>query len=508
MIVKIPDLGSVGIIKDQLPHELPVSAFSDGVNVRFKDRTAQRISGDLSIVTDPAVTPYGLWVYRTATKVYLVHAGTAKIYSDDGTTQANITGTDLTGASTDKFTGGVFQGVLILNNGIDNPRYWGGTGNTADVTNWPASTTCKVIRPFKNYLFALDVTKSTTRYASMVKWSCAADPGTLPATWVTTDATKDAGETDLAETSDTLIDAVPLGDSLCIYKQFSAYLATYIGGQFVWQFRRIPGEFGMLAANCGAVTPVGNVVLSVGDVVLNNGQEIKSILTDRMRDWLRGAMDTTNYAASFVVANTTTNEAWICFPDVGQSVCTKALIWNWVTNTFSIRELANASAGAVGSFAATASEAWSGDSDSWDSDTTTWAGSSVPASQTSIFMCTTAKEIRKMDQGTTFDGVDFTSRLERTGLDFGMPDSVKLVRSIYPRIDGTTGKTVYVQVGSAMDFESGYTWQTPVAYTIGSTFKADTFASGRLIGYRLYSTASFSWRVGSVDFDVVPQGMY
>ena len=41
--------------------------------------------------------------------------------------------------------------------------------------------------PVQNYLIALDLTKSGTRYPHMVKWSAAADPGTVPASWDETD---------------------------------------------------------------------------------------------------------------------------------------------------------------------------------------------------------------------------------------------------------------------------------------------------------------------------------
>lgn len=481
MITSVPALGSVGVIKDALPQELPPSALTDVLNMRFKDgNAAVRIDGDAQVGAGTSVTPYYVTLYSNATANYIVHAGTAAVYAYNGSTTSDITGTAFTGASTDRWSGGTLNGVLVLNNGKDVPRYWGGAGNTASLPGWNANHKCAALRPFKSYLVALDVTKSGTRYPTLVKWSAAADPGYVPSSWDETDPTVEAGENSLAETSDACIDALPLGDTLIIYKEFSMYAMTYIGGQFIWQFRRIPGESGMLARGCGAITPMGHVVLTTNDVVLMNGDGATSLLTGKMRNWLFATMDSSNRRNSFVVANPTQNEVWVCFPETGQSACTKALIWNWETKTFSIRELSGATYGASGNF----------------------------SSATALYLSTTESKILQADSGLTFHGSAFTAKVERTGMSFGDPNRVKLVRAVYPRIDGASGQTVYVQVGATMDPEAAYTWATAVPYTIGSTRKAPVFVSGRLIGLRVYSSSSYAWRVASVDLDIEPRGMY
>lgn len=509
-IVNIPDIGNVGVIKDQPAHELPVNGFSDCQNIRFKDTNASKISGDVSILTDPAVEPHWLQIYRTPSANYLIHCGLAKVYADDGsTTRSNITGSDLTGAASDKFTGGVFQGVLVFTNGKDLPRYWGGTSNTAALTNWDANWICAALRPYKQFLFAMDVTKSSTRYASMIKWSDAAAPGTLPQ-WDAGNPEYLAGERDLAETGDFLVDGLGLGDSFIAYKSQSMYAMTYIGGTSVWKSSRIPGDSGMLARNCACVFPGGHVVLTAGDVVVNNGQGVQSLLSGRLRSWLFNQIDTSSYATGcFVVANPYLNEAWICYPENGQTYATQALIWNWKDDTFSLRDLSTATCATNGTFsAADSSGTWTSDSAEWDSDSSPWNDGAPILSQTNVFMGTTAPKLLRMDSGASFHGTTFTAQVERTGLDFGDKDRVKMIRAIYPRFDGTTGATVYVQVGGAMDPEAGYTWCTPVPYVIGSTFKANVIATGRLLAYRIYSTDTTNWSLASVDMDIVPQGMY
>jgi hypothetical protein len=506
----IKAIGSLGVIADPQPQELANSAISDALNIRFRDGSAERITGDIQVFTAPAVTPYYVQLYSTVDKRYAIHAGLAAVYADDGTTRTDITGTAPTGAIGNRWTGGVLNGVLILNNGVDKPMYWGGDTalNLATLPAWTANWKCAVMRPFKNYLVGLDWTKGASRYPQMVKWSSAADPGTTPASWNEADPAVDAGELDLAETPGTMVDALPLGDALIIYKSDSMYAMTYIGGQYIWQFRRLPGEAGMLAKGCACITPQGHLVLTAGDLVLHTGTGVQSVISGKMRRWLFNSMDSTAYAASFLVSNPAFSEAWVCFPPTGSSVCTRALIWNWVDNTFTIRELSNVTYGCSGQFDYASDQTWAADTNDWSSDATTWSQSDMPLSTAKVLLCSTTPLLISMDTGSDFHGTSFTASIERTGLAFDAPDRVKTIRAVFPRVDGTTGQTIYVQIGASMDVEGSITWSDAVPYVIGTTYRVDSFATGRFLAYRVYSTASINWRIRSMDFDIVLRGKY
>jgi hypothetical protein len=96
-----------------------------------------------------------------------------------------------------------------------------------------------------------------------------------PYQWDEADASADTYETDLAETPDKLIDAMPMGDLLIVYKERSRYALQYVGFPDVIRPQRMPGEVGMLASGCGVQTPMGHVVLAPGDVVIHSGQETR-----------------------------------------------------------------------------------------------------------------------------------------------------------------------------------------------------------------------------------------
>ena len=497
----------LGLIFDEQPHELPDGAFSDGLNVRFADGYANRFMGHTAVLTPPSAAAYHVANYPTATANFWVHSTLAGSFADDGIERTDITGTALTGTAGDRFTSCVLGGVYVQNNGKDVPMFWGGDTklNLATVTGWNATWRCKSMRAFKVYLLAFDITKGEERFPSMVKWSHAAEPGTLPTSWAEADATKDAGEQDLSETPDKLVDGLALGDTFIVYKERSAYGMQLTSDNNIFRFFRLPGDYGMLAQNCAAQFPGGHVVLGASDVVVHSGGEATSILKGKLRRWLFRRIDGANYGRSFLVANHARSEVWICYPTTSQAACTEALVWNYAENVFGIRELPNVTAGAFGPLSTSAANKWNASTDKWNDSLAKWNQSDISEADRRVLMSSTASKLYLMDQSAKFDGVSFTSRVERIGMAFGDPARTKLLKAIYPRIDAPTGSVVFVQVGGCQDAEQTPAWSAPVAYTVGSSYRVDTFATGRFLAYRIYSTTS-RWRVKSIDFDVIAMG--
>jgi hypothetical protein len=174
--------------------------WSDSLNMRFRNGFAEKRKGIQSSYTTPTKTPYALAAFTTSTARFLVQACTDAVFVDDGSTRTDITGAvTLTGARDDRWTLCDFNGVLVLNNSVDDPVYWNGNpaSSIATISGWSAGNSADALRSFKYYLVALGVTKSGTKYPYRVQWSNAAEQGSLPTTW-TAAATNDAGEQDVA----------------------------------------------------------------------------------------------------------------------------------------------------------------------------------------------------------------------------------------------------------------------------------------------------------------------
>lgn len=508
-ILTIPTLGQYGLVADQPAHELPENAFSSVSNVRFRGGMAERINGSRTYVT-PSFTPYWCGFYATGTTRYVVHAGLALVKVYDGTSSTDITGTAPTGAIDDRWTGGVLNGVLILNNGVDQPMYWGGTGTLATLTGWNANWRAKSIRPYKNALVALGVTKSGTYYPHMVKTSSLADPGSVPASWDETDPAVDTYENDHAETTDHFVDQLVLGDVNILYKESSIYVMRLTQGQDVYTIQRLPGTYGMLARGCAADTPKGHVVLANGDVILHQGiAEPVSILSNTDRRWLfETQIDSAYSQRCFVVSNPSKEEVLICYPEIGQSVCTKALVWNWSTGAFGVRDLQSATYGASGLITYAAGDTYDSATETYDTVSRAYNQNDFTPNDPRLIMAELGPKLTLQDSGTTLSGSAISWSIERTGLAFGDTDSVKTITSLTPRAIAANGTQFYIQVGGSMDAETSPTWSDAVLYTTGSSLKAYTFATGRYLAYRIYGTQSQPIKFKSLDFEIQKTGRY
>jgi len=513
-IVKLLDAGSVGIVKDVPAWEIDDHAWSGGNNVRFKDGCVERVPGYTSSFGTVGHAVYGVFPCVDGSgNRYIVYPSLTAIKAVTGTTHYTITRAagGAYGATADtKWCGGVLGGILVLQDGsgVDDPQYWvpQAGGNMAALTNWPASTKCRVITPYLSYLVAFDITESSTRYPQRVKWSAHAATGSLPSSWDETDTTKDSGEYDLGEGQDFIVGALQIGSQLAIYREQSVYLMRWVGGTSIFAFNKARSASGMLASNCVTDIPLGHVVLTNGDVVLFNSSEEKSILDGRMKKYLFSTIDSTNYKRSFVVSNIIDSEVLICYPTSGNTDCDRAIVWNWKTGALSIRDIPNLTSGATTSVTTGTPSLWSDATTSWTGDTGTWNGDVYSLATQKLVLGSTASKLYILNLGNTNDGTAFTSTIERTGITLGDAQAVKRVLSVYPRVDGTTGDTLGISVGVAMNADEPYTWSAEQIYSIGSSRKVDFRTSGRFLGLRLRSATSATLRFKSADIDVEMAG--
>lgn len=509
--VTVPTSGEYGLVADQPAQELPINAWSRVENMRFRGGKAERFGGHQLIFSAPSVTPYHVVTYETGGKRYVVHAGLSAVYADDGTTRTNITGTAPTGATTDRWTSAVLTGVLVLNNGKDSPMYWGGSGSLTTLTAWNSGWKCRSIGAFKNFLVAFGITKSGTEYPHMVKWSVPADPGTVPTSWDEADPTNLAGEQDLSETTDQAVDQLVLGDANILYKQRSMYAMRFIQGSSVFEFRRIPGNYGMLARGCAAVTPFGHVVLANGDIVIHDGtSEPQSIVSDRLKAWFfQTQLDSVSAEKSFVVANPSRSEVWICYPEVGQTTCTAALVWNWDSKSWGTRDLPSVNHATAGVITYVDSDTFdSGGSETFDDDTALYNQDEFGPTELRLLMASNDPAIYIADTSSTFNGTAISAVLERTGIALDAPEVVKTIKFLEPRIDAPIGTVIYITLGGAMTAEEAPTWGSRITYTVGSTYRAYGFATGRFLAVRFESDSGPKWVVKSYSLEVEKRGLH
>lgn len=523
-IVSIRDVTKYGLVGDVPPHELPANAWSGAKNIRFLDGSVQKARGHSSVIT-PAVAPYALFPAPVVGSLFWVYAGLAKIHAFIGATDGDITRAlgDYTATDTSQWQGGTFNGLFYLNNGVDDPQLWSPQATTTQLvklTNWPASTKAKVLRHFRNYLVALDVTKSSTRYPRMIKWSHAADPGTLPTSWDEADPTVDAGESTLSEGYDTIIDCLQLGDLNIVYTENETWAMRYVGGNFIFNIFNLFRGSGILGQGCAVQFKNMHFVLTQDDVVIHNGSSLETRIDRRLRNWLFSRLTSTAFYTTKVIPHYLDREVWVCFAQGGGTALNTALIWNWRDDTWAIRDLPDIRAVAfVPQALVGSSSTWEGLGGTWAAPTgfgSTW-GDPERASYTQSIMVASPNGLKifNIDSTLQFDSDDFESYVEHSALSaVGMtrdgevasdPNSVKLVRAVIPHISAAVGTVVDVSIGSRMDATGEITWAAPKQFVVGTDFKVDCYTVGRFYGVKL--TCMDEFKLQGYDVDVATLGL-
>lgn len=530
-MVKVPlhDVGRIGMINDLPAHELPPEAWSDSLNVRFEDNKIVRANGHSAVYDPPTVNPYfalfcpgldaNLWLYGSTAKVYAVD--TAGTHTD----MTRTMGGDYSMNADLLWNGGILGGIPVINNGIDVPQYWATIETAtklANLPNWPANTTARILRPFKNFLVALDVTLSGTRSPHKVKWSHSADPGTIPDSWNEADATKDAGEVELTDVArGFIIDGRELGDLFIIYKQSSIWTMQFIGGQFIFRFAQAIGGRGAYAKHCitdvGSEGPPRHFVFTGDDIVLFDGRQAESILDNRMRAWLLENIGTTRLNRAFCTTNYPKRECWFCFPTEGSDWPNRALIWNWVRNTITVREIVESSFIAIGDVTedSSVSLTWDTDTEMWDEDTTLWTSTTSNPNELRLLQC--APVLDKLyiaDQGADFNGTSMSSFVERTGLAIAGQDRNgqpkvdytmrKFVNRIWPRI---SGGPVSINIGMQDNIEDNIEWYGAQTFDPATEEYLDCELNGRLIAVRIDGIGNNAWECKGYDLEVEGAGV-
>lgn len=517
-MIRVQNAGSIGVVKDLSQHELPEAAWSDAMNIRFLDGYCWQFYGHDEVYIAPSTIPLHILPVSSSGVKYWFYAGQSSVF------KTTIYGgvavhTDMTRASGGPYAGSangwtstLLGGIPILNAGntVDLPQYWdlNPANKLVSLPNWPSNTFCKALRSYKNYLIALNVTKAGANYRYMVKWSHPADPGAVPASWDHTDPTRDAGETDLAEGFDEIIDGLQLRDSFMIYKESSVWRMDYVGGPYVFRFQKVLGTSGALNRNCIVEVDGLHFVLTNSDVVVHDGSMATSILDKQTRRSFFQDIDVENISLCFVFKNPFFNEVYVCYPAVGSSVPNKAMVWNYKDKTVSFKSVPNIYHAASGPVDNSLTATWEQDGDPWAADLSTWDGGGlVPSTETArTLMAGTGPKLYLLDGSASFSGALPAAYLERRGLSFGKPESIKLCRGVRPRIVGNTGDTVRVSIGGQLDPWSEPEWGAFMDHVIGQTVADDCLVSGRYIAVRFETGTAYQWRLDSYDLDIEETG--
>lgn len=510
MLMRVSDFSKTDTVLDVPAHLTPGNILTAARNVTLTDGVIAARHGIAELYGAPAVLPYAIvggtvanvayWLYAGLKKIYKIEASGADVNVTRQTASADV---DYAATETTPWTTSVFNGVALLNNTVDVPQMFSDlSGKCKDLTNWPSTLLCQSLRPFKNFLVALNVTESGTNYPQVLRWSHRADPGAVPSSWDYTDPTKDAGRVPLAETSGILLDGLASKDAMILYKDDSTYLMQFIGGVNIFSIRPISFESGILATNCVSNFSGGQVALTGNDVVLATAQGVQSIAKSRIRAHLFNALNASAKHSAFVVTDRVHSEVWVCVPTVS-SYADAAYVWNWLENKWTIRELPALRAVASG-YPLSIGATWDADTGTWDADTSTWGAFDLSGQDLLGVSPNGSGKIVSINSGTENISVPFIVSAQHEALDIVgdnvPPERLKLVPKVRPHFTPeSVGAEVTMQIGMQMTLHDAISWTAPVTFTIGSRRDLFVRKQGRYMSWKITSSTPIRWGLSGFD---------
>ena len=368
----------------------------------------------------------------------------------------------------------------------------------------------KSIRAFRSFLVALNVNRGGVSYPRVVKWSTEAGIQGVPSSWNETTSTVDAGEFELADTKGDILDGLQLRDTFMIYKEDATYSMSFVGTPFIFSFRQLSPTIGAIAKNCVAEFDGGHAIFGKGNFYINDGQRLKPILPQKLKEYVFTTLDGAQINKCFVAADYGRTEILFCFTADGALTNhpNKAIVWNYITNTFTIRDLpdlAHIGYGNVGN--PTTSTTWANTTTTWAGTTGPWTMSYDLQDKVLLFADPANTKLYRDGSGNREDTSDMVSYIERTGLTMngqGQPDhtTVKRISSIWPKMSISGSDSINVYLGTQMSTEGGISWNAPVTFDPNTQSKVSVRGTGKLYAVRFESTTDMNWELDGYSIEV------
>ena len=502
----------LGVNLDLRPVEVPDNYWTEAANLVPRPGRMERAKGYGRIYETPLFPPYFLMFSPQLGQSWWLYAGQSNVgVIDPGGIHSDVTPDELTSAvGENNWSGGNLNGIAVFNAVENPPFYWFSTigAKALPLPGQRANTRYRVMRPFKYHLIGLGVSDAAGDFLDAVHWSDAADPGSVPDSWVPTPE-NEAGDNILADENGAIIDGLALRDSFFIYKQDSVYEMTYTGGAAVMRFRKVFGTTGVLTRNCVVRVKGTHIVLGNGDIYRHDGQNMESIIDGKLRDTFFATIDDSAFQNSFAVYLEPKEEVWFCVPTTGNTRPNLALVYNITTNEFGYRLIPDtdfAAAGTVGEVQSL--EDWESDAQAWDDDVTLWIDQTFNETEDSIIMADAVKQTFFLaDSAVSADGEAYRATVGKLGMAIDDPQREKAIRRIWPRITGAQDGVFTMELFNQRAPDSPLE-QVAVFDFSPSTDGVAVNVNARYLGMRIYSEDIKDWQIAGFDVEYMPRGKF
>ena len=533
-IIPLRDLGSVGVITDTSPYNIPLNGFSKAYNVRFDEGRVKRAPVFRKVKDSLGFTPrfcFGVVPATGFDTVILVSdAYVIKEYANN--TVTDISGS-ITGSSDPRpFIGTTLADVTYLNRPDRIPVFKTSAGAAfADLTHWDSTWRAASIRAFGDQLIAMNLTEGSTSYPTRLRFSDIAFANSIPGSWDATDPTTSAGFIDLVQIPTEIKDGLTLGSNFIVYSSDQTWMLEFVGGQFIFQTRKLFDDAGVINQNSIIEADGRHYVFGSKDIYVHDSTTKQSICDERVKAFVYDNLNNQNIDVCFALHNVNLNEIMFCFQSAdadnefaNANRCNRAAVYNYRNNTWSFYSLPNVSSGTHANVNSVATYA---------NTTATYAltGGTYYSQQDSFDRHTLMVGETLTSDGITSDklyGLDLSDTgqlayeldteatkypyLERTGIDLDETGSAArqyvVVTRLYPQADtnNSSDTTMTFEFGASDIPRNTPTYSSPVTFDIATDHKIDSRAAGRYLSYRMTLTDNKDFDLSGWDIEVTATG--
>lgn len=542
-ILPLRGLGTVGVVTDVDPYDLPTSAFSFAKNVRFEDAKIQRGPVFRKVANTTAKPKHILsYLTQSGSPVTLMVAddGAVVEYSSlSGETDRTPTFTPAVGEF--PVSACVLNNVVYINRPDRVPWFREREAITSDfaaipndatgTVNWPSNCKAQVLRSMSGVLIAGNITKGGSSYPTMVKWSnFAINPGTPP-DWDYTSTTSNAGENTLPEMNGSIIDAQSIRDTMFLYSTKETWAMEFIGGNDMFRFAR-RFDRGAISDNCVVEEGGVHYVFGQNDLWMHDGTSMKPLATGKVRRFIYDTMRRDESAQFFVASNPRLNEVLFCyvsddkfvkFPATSGKGCNRAVVYNYTSDTFTFADLPYVTCASQTYLAKGTSITFANVSGAFNLAGGSFAQIEASSSTNLTFGSDTygpvTQGLRTYEAYTEVETgflLDETANgaayLERTGYDLDEIKAelrgYKLLSSVYPqgRLNSETQVLTFT-IGLNDHPARTVEWTDPQTYTL-EYYKLDYNVAGRFLSMKVEQNDFAPFTLSGLDLDVSVLGSY
>ena len=521
-ILKLKALGMSGLNTDVLPFELPPEFITAGLNFRVRNGYIQPFYGSIDVLTSPGDEECGFlkhvrvkqgdyWVLASRTKVYI--AASEELGWTDISSGAY--GIPLDGQY--DWVGSQLGQLLIVNNPDTYPEYWANEGiqTVLEPLNFSPGVTwqqqglqCRVIRSHKNFLIAMNL-RGSDDLPNGYRISHPADENGLPFTWDTTSRDSIAIQAQLGGDGGEIVDGRTLRDSFVMYSRDSIDILNYSpSSEYYWQRKELSATVGLLSTNCLTEVKGTHYLIVDGDIVMNDGSNITSLLYRRLSRRFNSRTNEYTKLNSFVVRNDSKHELWFCVPEDGSVTASMAYIYNWKDNTWSLSDLP---AGTVSmSYGSNPSSTlgdqfgtWRHVQGAWSTQSKPWGTRQLTPLDDIIAAVNTTGTVYEVDPVNDIQEPDFNMAVERTDVPIMSHKGNVSITRIYPT---ATGAPFTIQIGTQQHADGPVEWSGDYLFSPGIDRYIDVRRTGEQLCYRIKSIGKNRFKISGMEIEYIAAG--